>query len=90
MKALLYLIPGAKSFEDTRTINGIVFHSYKEVVMKLGLEHDEREYYGNMKFSNISATPYQLFWSNFHYCILYVYMCIYIKQTYNRVKNMLS
>ncbi|XP_014771388.1 uncharacterized protein LOC106869957 [Octopus bimaculoides] len=40
LRALLYYIPGVTSFEDTRTINGVVCHSYKEAAMKLGLAHD--------------------------------------------------
>ncbi|XP_052821830.1 uncharacterized protein LOC128247073 [Octopus bimaculoides] len=60
LRALLYHIPRATSFEDMRTINGVVCHSYKETAMKLGLVHDDREYYRTMEFANVSATPYQM------------------------------
>ena len=43
LRLLLHHIPGPQSFEDLRTVDGVVFEKFQEATVKLGLWEDDKE-----------------------------------------------
>lgn len=44
MRILLYHVRGSKSFEDFKTVNGIVYRTYQEAAVALNLIEDDHEF----------------------------------------------
>lgn len=49
MRLMLNHVRGATCFEDVRTVNGVVYESYKNACDALGLLLDDGEYVGGIK-----------------------------------------
>lgn len=60
MRMLLNLIAGAKNFKDIRTVNGIVYPTYKEACFQIGLLHSDREWHIALQDASSYATAPQL------------------------------
>ncbi|XP_074352042.1 uncharacterized protein LOC141691202 [Apium graveolens] len=59
LRMILMHIKGATSFRDLRTVNGIVYNTYKEVCDALGLLNDDRQWHIAMSENAVHAMPYQ-------------------------------
>jgi len=60
LRTLLYFIPGAKSFEFVRTINGVTYNTFKEAAYQLGLVDDDNECDACLKEAATYQMPIQL------------------------------
>lgn len=60
IRMLLNVIRGATSFEALRTVNGIVYKTYKEACIALGLLEDDKECDIALNEAVIWVTPKQL------------------------------
>ncbi|KAJ3706867.1 hypothetical protein LUZ61_010572 [Rhynchospora tenuis] len=59
-RMLLNSVRGAASFEDLRTVNGVLYNTYKEACNALGLLHDNSEWLYTMQEAAASASSDQL------------------------------
>lgn len=53
MRMLLSQVKGVESFEDIRTINGVLYNSYREACYALGLLDDDKEYIDAIQESSL-------------------------------------
>jgi hypothetical protein len=60
LRLLLLHVPSPLSFTHLRTINGVVFDTYKEAAVALGLCIDAEEYVLCMQEATINCMPFQL------------------------------
>lgn len=58
LRMILMHQKGATSFRDLRTINGIVYNTYKEACDALGLLKDDRQWHVAMSENSVHAMPY--------------------------------
>lgn len=60
LRMILMHIKGATSFKDLRTVNGIVYNTYKEACDALGLLKDDKQWDVAMTENSNHAMPFQL------------------------------
>lgn len=60
MRMLLNLVAGAKRFEDIRTVNGIVYPTYKEACFQRGLLDSDKEWHITLQDASKYASGAQL------------------------------
>jgi len=60
LRLCLNVQPGPRSFENLRTVNGIVHKNYHEAAFALGLVEDDREWFLAMEESSVVAMPCQI------------------------------
>lgn len=56
LRVLLNKVKGARSFEEIRTVNGILYPKFKDACYALGLLDDDKEYIEAIKESSLWAT----------------------------------
>lgn len=60
LRLLLNNVLGPTSFQDLRTVDGIVYDSYQESCLKLELIGDDKEWADAMKESKLCDSPYKM------------------------------
>nr|XP_017245346.1 PREDICTED: uncharacterized protein LOC108217005 [Daucus carota subsp. sativus] len=60
MRLLLNIVVGAQSFEDIRTVDGIVYSTYKEACFQRGLLESDNEWHIALHDASLSASAHQL------------------------------
>lgn len=60
LRMILMHVKGATSYRDLRTVNGVLYNSFKEACDALGLLKDDRQWHTAMSENTIHAMPYQL------------------------------
>ena len=60
LRTLLLHKPGAKSYNDLLTINGVVTGTFREACLALGLLRDDQEWHNTMCEAVVFQMPYQL------------------------------
>lgn len=60
LRTLLTVIKGAKSFDDIKTVDGIVCATFKEACFKLGLLEDDKEWIDCLEDASTMQTGYTL------------------------------
>ena len=78
LRLVLLHVKGAKSFEDLRTYNGILYDTFKETAAAMRLLLDDKEWYRCLEEANHSKMPCQL-------RQMFAWMCIF-----NNVANPLE
>lgn len=56
LRVLLNVVKGPRSFEEIRTVNGVVYPSFKEACYSLGLLDDDKEYIEAIKEASFWAS----------------------------------
>lgn len=85
LRLLLLHVRGAKSFEDIRTVDGVVCSTYKEAAIKLHLLADDEEWKNALDEAAIFKMPYQL-------RMLFAYICVFCnpqnaRELWNKFKD---
>ncbi|KAK9676401.1 hypothetical protein RND81_11G074600 [Saponaria officinalis] len=75
LRVLLNHVKGPTSFEDIRTIDGVLYSSYKEVCYALGLLDDDKEY--------IDAITEASLWGSAHY-LRHLFAMILLSESMSR------
>lgn len=57
---LLNIVRGATSFEDVRTVNGVIYNTYKEACFHHGLLEGDDEWHQAIKDASVHQTGAQL------------------------------
>lgn len=60
LRLLLHHVPGAKSYADVRTVDGIVYGTFEEAALKHGLLEDDREWDECLREAASTQMPIQL------------------------------
>lgn len=60
LRLLLLNVPGATSFDYLRTIDGVVYDTFKQAALARGLIVDDREWFRCMEEAALYMMPYQL------------------------------
>lgn len=72
LRLLLLTVKGAISFENLRTVNGILCDNFEEAAAKLNLIGDDKEHEKALKEASDQHTAFQT-------RLLFVYICIVIR-----------
>lgn len=57
---LLNIVKGAEKFEDTMTVEGVLYPTFQEACNVLGLLDNDKEWYEAMEEAMFWATPFVL------------------------------
>ncbi|CEP12471.1 hypothetical protein, partial, partial [Parasitella parasitica] len=60
LRMLLYRIPGATSFQDLRTYNGEIYHSFQATARAMGLLEDDNEWSATLTEASLTMHPRSL------------------------------
>lgn len=60
LRILLHNVVGPETFQNIKTVDNIVFETYKETCLKLGLLKDDQHWDAAMFEANETQTPRQL------------------------------